>query len=182
MDQPAPFAVAASRIAYENPWIRVREDRIIRPGGRPGLYGVIERRDFAVVVPLGTDGRLTLVQQYRHPVGERLWEFPQGVSEPDDPDLLACAARELREETGLHAADLLDCGRVYLAAGICTQAYSVVLATGLTPGAHSREATEEDLVVAEVTLAEVEAMLREGVIRDATSLAAFGLLRLQGRL
>lgn len=181
MTDRSPFTVTASRIAYENPWLRVREDRIIRPGGKPGLYGVIERRDFAVVVPR-QGGRLTLVQQYRYPMGERLWEFPQGVSEPDDPDLLACAARELREETGLAATDLLDCGRVYLAAGICTQAYSVVLATGLTAGAHAREASEEDLVVDDFPLAEVEAMLRDGVIRDATSLAAFGLLRLQGRL
>jgi 8-oxo-dGTP pyrophosphatase MutT (NUDIX family) len=182
MDSSSPFTVTASRIAYENPWLRVREDRIIRPGGKPGLYGVIERRDFAVVVPLHPDRRLTLVQQYRYPMRERLWEFPQGVSEPDDPDLLACAARELREETGLAAADLRDCGRVYLAAGICTQAYSVVLATGLCLGGHSRDATEEDLVIGDFALAEVEAMLRDGVIRDATSLAAFGLLRLQGRL
>lgn len=181
MTDRSPFTVTASRIAYENPWLRVREDRIIRPGGTPGLYGVIERRDFAVVVPW-QDGRLTLVQQYRYPMGERLWEFPQGVSELHDPDLLACAARELREETGLVAADMVDCGRVYLAAGICNQAYSVVLATGLTPGAHARDATEEDLVVADLPLAQVEAMLREGEIRDATSLAAFGLLRLQGRL
>ena len=181
MADPSPFTVTSSRIAYENPWLRVREDRIIRPGGRPGLFGVIERRDFAVVVPWQSD-RLTLVQQYRYPVGERLWEFPQGVSEPDDPDLLACAARELREETGFTAASLVDCGRVYLASGICNQAYSVVLATGLSPGAHARDTTEDDLVVADFALAEVEAMLRDGVIRDATSLAAFGLLRLQGRL
>lgn len=181
MTEPPPFTVTSSRIAYENPWLRVREDRIIRPGGRPGLYGVIERRDFAVVVPL-QDGRLTLVQQYRYPVDERLWEFPQGVSEPEDPDLLACAARELREETGLVAGSLEDCGRVYLASGICNQGYSVVLATGLVPGAQQRDATEEDLVVGDFALAAVEAMLRDGVIRDATSLAAFGLLRLQARL
>jgi ADP-ribose pyrophosphatase len=181
MTEPLPFAVTSSRIAYANPWLRIREDRLLRPDGTPGLYGVIERRDFAVVVAV-QDGRLTLVQQYRHPVGERLWEFPQGVSEPDDPDLLACAARELREETGLVAARLEDCGRVYLAAGICTQAYSVVLATGLARGATAREATEADLVARDMPLAEVERMLREGVIRDATSLAAFGLLRLQGRL
>lgn len=182
MDDPAaPFAVTESRIAYENPWMRVREDRLRRRDGSPGLYGVVEKRDFAVVVPF-QDGRLTLVQQYRHPVRARLWEFPQGISDPGDADLLACAARELREETGLSAARLEECGRVYLAAGFCDQAYAVVLASALTRGAEAREATEEDLVARDFALPEIEAMLREGVIRDATTLAAFGLLRLQGRL
>lgn len=183
-EPPPPEIVATdSRIAYENPWMRVREDRIRRADGSPGLYGVVEKRDFAVVVPLHADGqRLHLVQQFRYPVGQRLWEFPQGMSDPGDPDLLACAGRELREETGLEAARLELAGHLFLAAGLSTQGYAVVLATGLTAGTATPETEEQGLVARDFALAEVEAMLREGAIRDATTLAAFGLLRLQGRL
>jgi ADP-ribose pyrophosphatase len=179
---PPEITTTASRIAYENPWMRVREDRLRRADGSPGLYGVVEKRDFAVIVPVQDDARVTLVQQYRYPVGRRLWEFPQGLSDPGDPDLLACARRELREETGLVAARLEECGRLFLAAGFSTQAYAVVLATGLSAGAAAPEQAEQGLVARDFALAEVEAMLRAGTIRDATTVAAFGLLRLQGRL
>lgn len=176
------ITTTASRIAYENRWMRVREDRIRHADGSPGLYGVVEKRDFAVIVPLEADGRLHLVQQYRYPVGARQWEFPQGLSDPGEADLLACARRELREETGLEAARLEAAGRLFLAAGFSTQAYAVVLATGLARGAAALDQEEQGLIARDFALAEVEAMLRDGRIRDATSMAAFGLLRLQGRL
>lgn len=79
----------SSRIAYENPWTRVREDIICRPNGEKGLYGVIERGQFSVIFPLGLtpDGKptVTLVNQYRYPVQKRLWELPMGMweSRPD---------------------------------------------------------------------------------------------------
>ena len=170
-----------SRLVYENRWFRVREDRIRRADGSPGLYGVVEKADFAVVVPVEA-GRVHLVEQYRYPVGARTWEFPQGMSDPDDPDLLACARRELGEETGLEAARLVAAGTLFLAAGFCTQAYSVVLATGLTARAAAPEVEEQGMVARDFALAEFEAMLRAGTIRDATTMAAFGLLRLKGML
>ncbi len=71
------YRVTSSRVAYENQWMRVREDEFLLPDGSPGLYGVVEKADFALVIPL-EDDTVHLVEQYRYPVGERQWEFPQG--------------------------------------------------------------------------------------------------------
>ena len=172
----------SSRIAYENPWTRVREDIIRRPDGSEGLYGVVERTDFVVVVPV-QDGRVTLVEQYRYPVRERLWEFVMGMWETrPGTDPAAIAAGELREETGLVAGTITYAGAMFQGAGYCNQRGHVFFATDLTRGEDAREVTEQDLVCRDFALAELEAMLRDGVIRDAMSMAAFGLLRLKGMI
>lgn len=168
-----------SRIAYENPWLRVREDIIRRADGSQGLYGVVERSDFVVVVPL-QDGRITLVEQYRYPIRARCWELPMGMWEQapgTDPAILA--AGELREETGLVADRMTYAGEVFQGAGYCNQRGHIFLATGLTQGADARETTEQDLVCRSFPLAEVERMMRDGVIKDAISIAALSLLRLK---
>jgi ADP-ribose pyrophosphatase len=171
-----------TRIAYENPWTRVREDIIRRRDGSQGLYGVVERSDFVVVVPL-QDGRITLVEQYRYPVRTRLWEFPMGMWEHapgTDPNLLAAA--ELREETGLVARDMTYAGEMFQGAGYSTQRGHIFLATGLTQDTPQREASEQDLICRSFALAEMEEMIRGGTIRDAMSIAAFGILRLKGMI
>ena len=92
----------SSREVYRNDWIRVREDEIELPDGTPGIYGVVEKRDFALVLP-AEDGGFWLVEQYRHPIGRRSWEFPQGTwpaGAGGGPEELARA--ELAEEIGLH--------------------------------------------------------------------------------
>jgi len=171
-----------SRIAYENRWLRVREDTFRRPDGSEGLYGVVERSDFVVVVPWH-DGRITLVEQYRYPVGERMWELPMGMWEQaPGADPATVAAGELREETGLVAETMTYAGHIFQGAGYCNQRGHIFLATGLTQGPHSREASEQDLICRGFPLAEVEEMMRSGILRDAISIAALGLLRLKGLL
>ncbi len=177
---PAPFVTLSSRIAYENRWTRLREDRIIQPNGTEGLYGVVERADFAVIVPW-QDGCVTLVEQFRYPVGQRVWEFPMGMWEhaPEtEPAVLAAA--ELREETGLIAARMVHAGSIFQAPGYCNQTGHVFLATGLTQGPHQREGSEHDMICRTVCLADFETMIRDGTLREATTLAAFGLLRVKG--
>lgn len=90
------------------------------------------------------------------------------------------AAAELREETGLVAASMQHAAHLFLAGGYSTQGYHVYLATDLRSGDDAREAEEEDLVVQAFGLDEVERMICEGVIRDSTTVAALGLLKLKG--
>ncbi|BCL76852.1 hypothetical protein JHS3_25880 [Jeongeupia sp. HS-3] len=92
----------SSDIVYENPWLRVREDRFIRPGGAEGLYGVVEKDDFAVIAAVA-NGQVQLVEQFRYPVQGRYWELPQGVAKAANGDLLETAKIELREEAGFVA-------------------------------------------------------------------------------
>ncbi len=171
----------ASREVYRNRWMRVREDAILRQDGSQGIYGVVEKPDFAVVAALD-QGRIHLVQQYRYPVAARYWEFPQGTLEAGAVDPLTLAKTELREETGLIAGRMLHAGRLFLAYGYSTQAYDIFLATQLEQGDAQLESEEQGLIAQAFGLDEVEAMIRDGEIRDATTVAAFALLRLKNLL
>ncbi|PPK64240.1 NUDIX hydrolase [Actinokineospora auranticolor] len=166
---------------YANPWMTVREDRIRRADGSPGLYGVIDKPDYALVIPLDGD-RLTLVEQYRYPLGLRRWEFPQGTA-PDlaDLDPTELATRELREETGLRAGRITRLGTLDVAAGMSSQRGHVFLATELTQGPAEREPEEQDMRTAWFTRAEFESMIEIGEITDAQSIAAYTHLLLHER-
>ena len=160
--------------------MRVREDMIRRSDGCEGVYGVIEKADFVVIAPI-EHGLVHLVEQYRYPVQQRYWELPQGSWEdqPDtDPDVLARA--ELREETGLAAATLIHVGYLHMAYGYSSQGYHIYLARGLTNGARDLDAEEVGLVTRAFALADVERMMLDGTIKDATTIAAMGLLKMKG--
>ena len=167
--------VVSTRVVYENRWMRVHEDQLEREDGSPGMYGWIEKGPAAIVVPI-EDGHVWLVEQYRHPVRRRFWEFPQGAWE-DDPGASpeSLARGELAEETGLQAASLECLGRLYFAYGISNRPADVWRATGLETGPQALEATEAGLVVRRFSVASVDEMVRENVICDAASVAAWHL-------
>jgi 8-oxo-dGTP pyrophosphatase MutT (NUDIX family) len=168
----------SSREVYRNPWIRVREDAVVLDDGSAGVYAVVEKPHFGLVIPAEQDG-FWLVEQYRHPVGRRTWEFPQGTwSSGDDGTAEELGRTELAEETGLRARELRHLGHLDLAPGLMTQEFDVWLATGLTPGPTAREATEADMRSAFVPEAEFRAMIRDGRLTDGPSLAAYSLLLL----
>jgi 8-oxo-dGTP pyrophosphatase MutT (NUDIX family) len=109
----------------------LREDEIRRPDGSRGIYGVVDKPTYALV--MSYDGhRFWLVEQFRYPVGARRWEFPQGTA-PDlaDAEPSELAERELREETGLRAKSLAALGQVDIAPGMSSQRGWVFLATGI---------------------------------------------------
>ena len=168
-----------SRTAYRNRWMHVREDQVRRADGSTGIYGVVEKPDFAVIVPVDADGSLHLVEQYRYPVKGRYWEFPQGAWEhaPDaDPVELACG--ELREETGLVAGRMTRIGHLFTAVGYSTQGCHVFLAEELTRTETALEVEEQGLVSGTFAREAVIAMIRDGTIKDATTVAALGLIDL----
>jgi 8-oxo-dGTP pyrophosphatase MutT (NUDIX family) len=175
-----PVRRTATRVVYENRWMRLHEDRFVRPDGSPGLYSWVHKPPAALIVPLEGDaggGTVWLVEQHRHPVGRRFWEFPQGSWEgrPDAP-AEELARAELAEETGLRAGRLTHRGRLFFAYGMSNQAFDIWLATDLVPGPAAPEAEEADLVPGRFAVAEFEAMLRSGVIQDAATVAAWHLV------
>lgn len=168
-----------STVVYRNRWMTVREDAIARADGSSGIYGVVEKTDFAVIVPYD-EGQITLVEQYRYPVRARYWELPQGSWEGQQIDPLALARAELREETGLVAGAMRHVGRLFQGYGYCTQAYDVFLASELGRGETQLDAEELGLVARAFPLATVLSMVADGTIADATTVAALGLLRIKG--
>jgi 8-oxo-dGDP phosphatase len=169
----------SSRVVYESPWLSLREDRIERADGPSGLYPVIDKPDFALVIPMENDG-FHLVEQYRYPVRGRSWEFPSGSFPPGvtgTPEDMAAA--ELAEETGFRTARLEKLGYLHCANSVTGEGVHVFLATDLTPGEPNREETEQDMRQQWFPRAEVERMVRDGVITDAPSAAAYLLLTLR---
>jgi 8-oxo-dGTP pyrophosphatase MutT (NUDIX family) len=173
-----PIRPLRSRVVYENRWMTVREDDVARADGSTGIFGVVEKPDFALVIPQDDDG-FWVVQQYRYPVGGRYVEFPQGSWEDAvDVDPLELATAELAEETGLRAGRMTYLGHLYEAYGYSNQGFHVFLATELTQGAQSLTAEERDLRVSHLTVTELHAQVAGGRIKDAPTLAALALLQL----
>lgn len=156
----------------------VREDEIRRPDGSLGIYGVVDKPNYALIIAADGD-RLRLVEQFRYPVGERRWEFPQGTA-PGRAELepTELAFRELREETGLLAGSMVAIGQLDVAPGMSSQRGRVFLATEIEEGEAAREHEEQDMHSEWFTRAEIERMIRDGEITDAQSIAAYAQLLL----
>lgn len=166
----------SSREVYRNRWLRVREDQIERSNGAKGIYGVVDKDDCAVILPLDGD-TIYLVEQYRYPIGERVLEFPQGGWETSGVNPEELARGELREETGLVAASMTQLGTLWIAYGFAKQRQHVFLATGLSHAGTDPDPEEHDLVLKATTVAEFERMLLDGTIQDACTISAWGLYK-----
>ena len=164
----------STREVYRNHWMRLREDEILRSNGQKGIYGVVEKDDAAIIIPI-QDGTIWLVEQFRYTIQQRAVELPQGGWERADVDPEELARGELKEETGLHAATMTHLGTTWVSYGYARQRQHVFLATGLTPSETDRDAEEHDLEILNMPVAEFERMMREGEIRDDCTLAAWAL-------
>ncbi len=177
VDPGRSITTISSREVYRNHWMRVREDEILRADGEKGVYGVVEKHDAAIILAIEGD-HIWLVEQFRYTIGERALELPQGGWEMEIEDPEELARGELREEIGRDAAEMTRLGTLWVAYGFLRQRQHVYLATGLAPAEGKRDAEEHDLTARTVSIAEFEGMMREGAIRDSSTLAAWGLYQL----
>jgi 8-oxo-dGTP pyrophosphatase MutT (NUDIX family) len=169
-----PWRRRARRVAYENPWITVWHDDVVRPDGSPGIYGVVHFAGLAAgVVVLDAEDRILLVGQHRYALDAYSWEIPEG-GVPAGETALDGARRELREETGVVAASWREIGRFHLSNSVTDEAGVLYLATDLAQQAAAPEATEE-LAVRWVPFDEALAMTLDGRITDA--MAIMGIQR-----
>ena len=167
-DRSNPWTTLGTRPVYENAWISVREDQILRPDGRPGIYGVVHFRNLAVgVVPVDDQGRIWLVGQHRYPLDRYSWEIPEGGGHPDVPPEDS-ARRELREETGFLAGRLELVATSHLSNSVSDELAYLYRATELVPGPSAPEGNER-LEVRLFEWDEVWAMLKGGEITDSMS-------------
>jgi 8-oxo-dGTP pyrophosphatase MutT (NUDIX family) len=172
--QPAtnnPWKRLSRTVAYQNPWIVVHHDEVLRPDGQPGIYGVVHYRNRAVaVVAIDEQDRILLVGQYRYTLDVYSWEVPEGGA-AEWENVLAAAQRELREETGYTAERWEEIARVHLSNSVSDEEAFCYLATDLRAGAAEPEETEQ-LQVRWVPFAEALAMTADGRITDALSVVA----------
>lgn len=165
-----PWGTLSSREVYDNPWIKVREDKVVRPDGEPGIYGVVHYKNVAIGILPVEDDQLYLVGQYRYPLNQYSWEIPEGGC-PEGEDLLAAARRELAEETGLRAGKWEMLGEAHLSNSVSDERAVWFLATELSLGKQSPEGTEQ-LNVRRLPVEQVLQMALTGEITDALSLLA----------
>jgi 8-oxo-dGTP pyrophosphatase MutT (NUDIX family) len=165
-----PWRTTSSKQVYENDWISVREDAVVRPDGLPGVYGVVHFKNVAVGVLAVEGEEVYLVGQYRYPLDAYSWEIPEGGC-PEGEDPLEAAKRELEEETGLRAERWVRGGEAHLSNSVSDEYAVWFLATGLTQGEQRPEGSER-ITVRRVKLAEALSMALGGQITDALSLLA----------
>jgi 8-oxo-dGTP pyrophosphatase MutT (NUDIX family) len=161
--------------------MRVREDQIERSNGKPGIYGVVDKDDCAVILPLDrtADGDfIYLVEQFRYTIQQTCIELPQGGWEQSGVDPEELARGELREETGLRAERMTFLGTMHISYGFANQKQHCFLAEGLTMGETDPDEEEHDLRLLRVSLAEFETMMRDNVIADVCTLGAWALYKL----
>ena len=173
-ENPQSITTLSTREVYRNPWLSVREDQILRSNGKPGIYGVVDKDDCAIIIPIDGD-RVWLVEQFRYTIQQRCLELPQGGWEMGGVDPEELARGELKEELGLHAGQMIYLGFGWIAYGFSNQKQHVFLAIGLTPTEKEPDPEEHDLEARTVSIAEFERMMLDGTIRDTCTIAAWGL-------
>jgi len=177
-----PWKTITSREVYDNAWIRVREDSVIRPDGEQGIYGVVHFKNIAVGILAVEDDSIYLIGQYRYTLNQYSWEIPEGGC-PEGEDPLDAAKRELAEETGLRAESWEKLGTAHLSNSVSDEVAVWFLATNLKQGEHAPEGTER-LKVRRVSFDEALGMVLKGEMTDAMSQLAimqYQIHRARGR-
>ncbi|MCK6583100.1 MAG: NUDIX hydrolase [Anaerolineales bacterium] len=169
------FEFLRSEILMKGRAFTIRRDYLKTPDGRETKFEIVEHGGSVVLVPVDPEGNLLFVRQYRHAAGMDMLELPAGTRDGDEP-FEECAAREIREETGMEAGTLKHVGSFYLAPGYSTEYMSVFLATDLK---HNPLEADEDefLTVEKIPVLEALRMAERGDVPDAKSLAALLMAR-----
>ena len=170
-----PFELIKSETLLQGRAFKIRRDYLKTPNGRETRLEIIEHGGSVVLIPIDDDGNLLFVRQYRHAAGEDLLELPAGTRDGDEP-FEACAAREIREETGMEAGKLQKIGEFYLAPGYSSEFMVVYLATELKENPLDAD-DDEFLQVEKIPLKKAIEMAERGEVPDAKSLASFLLAR-----
>lgn len=160
----------SSRIAYESPFMKIREDAVVRPDGENGLYSVVCKDPAVFIVPMGFDDRIYLIKQFRYPVEKESWELPSGGIENENP--LDAAKRELQEETGLIACKYSKVGNFDAVSAYSDQLCTIFLAEGLIGTEYNKQLEEGITEVRNFTFPEIFKMIRLGRISHAHTIAA----------
>ena len=161
--------VLSSITVYEGPIFGIRRDKVIEPSGVRATREVITHPGSVVILPVLADGRILLIQQYRHATRQYLWELVAGRMDPGETPK-AAAARELIEETGYRAKRFRIFLDIFPTPGFLEERMFILLAEGLTAGEAEPE-EDEKIISRPHDRKQLEEMIRGGELRDAKSIA-----------
>ena len=169
----------ASRTVFDGRLLRVEELEVELEGGLRSFREIVRHPGAAVILPQLPDGRFVLVRQFRKPVEQDLVEAVAGTLDPgESPEV--CAARELKEETGYEAEEFVKLGEVYPAPGYTDEKLHLFFARLLPVAGESSPDDDEHLSLLHVSAADIEAMIADGRMCDAKTLATWHLYRNRG--
>jgi len=171
--EPTPLEILRVEEVFGGRVFRVAIETFRSAGGRTLTQEIVHHPGAAVVVPRLDDGRILLVRQYRHAARGTFWEVPAGRLEPPEPPE-ACAARELREETGYRAGRWTPLGGFYPAPGYTSESMHLYLAEGLVREDEKPCPPDEDeeIEVSAFSLEEVRRRIRSGELQDGKTIIA----------
>lgn len=162
--------VRAHRVVYDGKVLALHVDEVEEPGGVRATREVVRHQGSVAALPVGDDGRVVLVRQYRYPVDASLWELPAGrLDKGEDPE--AGVQRELQEEIGHKASHLERIAFFYTTPGFCDEAMHVFRATGLV-ASKSQGDDDERIEVQSFSVDEVRRMIASGEVREGKTLVA----------
>lgn len=170
-----PWKIISSSVTYQNPWMTIREDTVIRPDGAPGLYAVVETNDSVIVGALNAAQELYLIHTYSYPGECWHWELPGGGG--DKEDTIVASQRELYEETGIRADTWTALSPTRPFDGLSTEVMATLLAEDLH--LEVRPQTEDDAIIQDgkfFSFAEIEKMIVDGQITEGQTITALYLI------
>ena len=175
-----PWRKLSGKVIYQDPWMGLLKDRVIKPGGSKGFYAYVNKAPGVVIIALTQKKEIYLVGQWRYPVGKYSWELPMGAADKEK-GVLAAAKRELAEEAKVGARDWKKVGMFYFANGSSNQAAHIYVARKLYEK-HAQHDDSEELAVKKVPLKKFERMIQAGGITDGPTIAAYYRAKLYFRL
>lgn len=171
-----PWKTLDKHDKYENPWIRITEYDIIHPSGKPGIYGVVDFKNYAIgIIPLDKDYNTWIVGQYRYPLNKYSWEIPEGGG-LKHLDILESAKRELMEECGIEAKIWTRIYEFNTSNSCTTEESFIFVARDLSFTASNPEDSEE-LQVKKIPFAKLYEMVLNNEVTD--SLTIIGVFKAQ---
>jgi ADP-ribose pyrophosphatase len=157
------------RQIYKGRIVDLRLETVTLPNQVTVTLEMVRHPGAAAIVPVHEDGSVTLVRQYRHAAAGYIWEIPAGKLDAGE-EPASCAARELREEAGLTAGELVRLGMIFTAPGFCDERIHLFLARQLTATARQLD-EDEVLSVSRIPLSQALDMIGSGAIQDAKTIA-----------
>jgi len=175
MNDKNPWTTISTKTMYENPWMRVREDEVIRPDGSGGIYGVMESKDSVVIVALNESNEVYLIRSFNYPVSTWSWGLPGGGGDGEEAEV--ASKRELAEETGIIANKWTLLGKTRVSSGLMTERMAVLLARDLSFG-DRLDADDKELISDGkfVSFEEIDKMIAVGEIDDAQTVTGLYLV------